>query len=519
MPQRSSFKSQDYWVGRHQSYKQRIEGYHRFQVYQPPKAERLQEYNRITKELQRLIKQALQNGKTLRAMGSSWSLSKVGMTKHELINTKNLCLAFSVNANHIVPSYNGDSQKLRFVETGAEIGTINRYLFQHRLSLKASGSNDGQTLAGVISTNTHGSAFKFGSVQDFVVGLHLITGPNSHVFLQRDSHQVIKESFTKKLGAKLLNDDTLFNAALVSFGSFGIIHGMMIEARPLFLLRAQRKFLPFGPALKKAMTTLDFSGYHNHFDKVGEKASKLYHFQVTFNPNEAKKGKPPKEGAVFFMWERNYREDYEPPPWDQGGAGPGASGLELVGNLIELIPGPLKSFVKKKINEQVRDLYEYDITGTFLDLFRGEQARGKVFASGIGIPISRSLDVLEIAFKTYEKFGTVLPVLFTIRFVKGTKALLGFTKFKPTCVLEIDGINTPKTHEFANQVWQKLEKADIPFTMHWGKFNTFLTPDRIQAMYGDNAQKWINSRETLIKNPEVRKVFTNDFLTRVGLAT
>ena len=72
---------------------------------------------------------------------------------------------------------------------------------------------------------------------------------------------------------------------------------------------------------------------------------------------------------------------------------------------------------------------------------------------------------------------------------------------------------------FPNQVWDNMEKAGIPFTMHWGKFNSHLTPDRIKKMYGANAQEWIDSRKELLKNPKVRQVFTNDFLKRVGLAT
>lgn len=435
-----------------------------------------------------------------------------------------------VPKDFVAPSYSRDRNKLRFVETGNEIVSINRLLFQHKLSLKASGSNDGQTLAGVISTNTHGSAFKFGSTQDFVVGLHLITGPNKHVYLQRASYPVVKEKFAKKLGAKFVNDDTLFNAALVSFGSFGIIHGMMIEARNLFLLHASRKFLSFDKDLEKAITSLDFLGYKPYFKKLAKRAaernnfpvscdlSKLYHFQVTCNPNEIENGIRPKEAAVFFMFESNYRNDYEPPPWDNEAAGPGASGLELMGELFQLTPGPLKKFVKKTINDEVRELFQYEITGTFLDLFRGEKTRGKVFASGIGLELSRAIEALDIALETYKKIGTIMPILITLRFVKGTKALLGFTKFKTTCVMEIDGINTEKTKEYANKVWKKIEDAGIPFTMHWGKFNSYLTPARVKNMYGANVQKWIDCREALL-NPKVRKVFTNDFLTRVGLAT
>ena len=106
-----------------------------------------------------------------------------------------------------------------------------------------------------------------------------------------------------------------------------------------------------------------------------------------------------------------------------------------------------------------------------------------------------------------------------MRFVKGTKALLGFTKFEQTCVLEVDALNSPKAREFAQRLWTRLEDADIPFTMHWGKFNSFLNKTRVREMYGDNVDKWIASREALMESPKVRQVFTNAFLKSVGLAT
>lgn len=83
------------------------------------------------------------------------------------------------------------------------------------------------------------------------------------------------------LGAQLIRDDTLFDAALVSFGSFGVIHGLMIEAREPFLLHAYRSFRPLDDALRTAISTLDFSGLDLH----GQAEPALYHFQVTVNPN------------------------------------------------------------------------------------------------------------------------------------------------------------------------------------------------------------------------------------------
>jgi hypothetical protein len=172
------------------------------------------------------------------------------------------------------------------------------------------------------------------------------------------------------------------------------------------------------------------------------------------------------------------------------------------------------------LNTQVDDaLAPYAVTGAIKDLFRGEKTTGKVFASGVGVPLSNALDVLSIALETYANFGTVLPMLITLRFVKGTNALLGFTKFDPTCVLEIDGLFTPKSQEYVNSVWGKLEQAGIPFTMHWGKINSFLTEARVKNMYGANVDTWIDSRETLLESPAVRNVFTNDFMKSIGLAT
>ncbi len=512
MPKRSYFVPLPSWEGRHQSYTQNIEGYYSFQVHHAPNATaRLEAYNQATEELQEIIDQAIQDGKTLRAMGRSWSLSKVGVTEHRLIDPTNLRIGFTLPASRISSSYSGERSMLRFFECGVPIAEANTLLFNDGLSLKASGSNHGQTLVGAVSTGTHGSAFKFGATPDFVVGIHLVTGPSTHVYLQRASDPVVRESFADALGADLIEDDTLFDAALVSFGSFGIIHGIMIESRELFLLHAYRSFEKFNPALKKAISSLDFSGLH-----LPRSASRLYHFCVCFNPNE---GTPPKEAAVECMFEADYSDDYDPPVWDTLKSGPGATGLEIIGNLIGTLPSPLSDALKPVLNTQVRgDLEPYELTGTFKDLFRDEKIVGKVFTSAVGVPLSQALDALSIAFDTYKNFGAVLPVILTMRFVKGTKALLGFTRFDPTCVFEIDSINTQKVHDYANSVWAELEQAGIPFTMHWGKFNDFLTPQRVNDMYGANVQKWIESREALL-NPQTRKVFENDFLRTVGLST
>jgi hypothetical protein len=135
------------------------------------------------------------------------------------------------------------------------------------------------------------------------------------------------------------------------------------------------------------------------------------------------------------------------------------------------------------------------------------------------MPLARAIEAMEIAFKIYKDSGVVLPLILSHRFVKGTKALLGFTRFDITAVLEMDAVNTPETRAFFNKVWEALDAAGIPFTLHWGKYNAFLTPVRVRDRYGDSTvDQWLSSRETLLENPAVRQIFNNEFTAGVGLA-
>jgi hypothetical protein len=83
----------------------------------------------------------------------------------------------------------------------------------------------------------------------------------------------------------------------------------------------------------------------------------------------------------------------------------------------------------------------------------------------------------------------------------------------------MDAVSTPETRAYYNKVWEALDAAGIPFTLHWGKYNTFLTPDRVRNCYGDAAvDHWPASRETLLESAAVRKIFNNDFTVNAGLA-
>ena len=253
---RSFFVQRNLETGRHEAYQQAIDGEYVFRVDRGGKAP-FDTYNDDTAELQGIIQACVDDGKPLRAHGALWSLSTVAVTPGRLLDNIALRLAFEVPANLTSPAYAGDPSKLRFIECGNSVAALNDYLFAAGLSIKGCGSNNGQTLAGALSTGTHGGAFNFGAMQEMVVGLHLLTGPSRAVYLERKTSPVMRPDFAASIGAEFIQDDTLFNAALVSLGSFGIIHGIMIETRDLFALNAIRFRHPYDATLKAAIGACD----------------------------------------------------------------------------------------------------------------------------------------------------------------------------------------------------------------------------------------------------------------------
>ena len=123
-----------------------------------------------------------------------------------------------------------------FAQCGTTVLELNQVLEAKGLALPTSGASNGQTIAGAIATGTHGAANSVGAMQDFVVGLHVIGEDGRHYFIERASRPVVSPSFVARLGAEVRRDDQLFDAALVSFGSFGLVHAVLLEVVPLYVL-------------------------------------------------------------------------------------------------------------------------------------------------------------------------------------------------------------------------------------------------------------------------------------------
>jgi len=489
------------WENRHETFTETIKDL--YVVANNNTLAPLDSYNDTTKGLQDLIAQAISQKTPLRALGAGWSWMKIATADNGImLDTKQLNMVFDMTAAEVDPAFKGDPTRLLLAQCGNGVWELSRYLRTRNLSLKTSGASNGQTFAGVLGTGAHGSAFDVGAIQDYTVGLHIVVGPNRHVWLERASYPVASASLIKALQAELIRDDDLFNSAVVSFGSFGLIHGAMIETEPLFLLESYMSRMPYDASLQQLMQTLDFTNA-----KLPNGSERPYHFAVVFNPYDMDKGV-----YVTTMYKRPFAPGYTPPKNNLNGIGPGDDAACFIGRVTEALPGIVPPLVNKVLAGALTPYTK--VMGTLGETFDNTDLHGKVLSAAIGIPISfvgKALDVLFAVNKTNGPFAG----LFACRYVKKTLATLGFTRFDMTCVIELDAAFSNETKAFYTAVWNAFEAQNIPFAFHWGKMNE-LDINRLTRMYGNNVQTWIAARNKLL-DADTRKVFTNATLTAWGL--
>ncbi len=492
------------WINRHLNVQQDLDEL--ITVWKPATGSVVEKYKAVAKALEGLIAEAIADQVRIRGLGSSWSISRVAAVNGRLVDTKPLNDIIYLRADQLDPGYAGSAEGLILAQCGTGIMELHNYLNPRGRSIRTCGASNGQTIAGAIATGTHGSAIGVGSLQDSVVGLHLVLNQRQ-VWLERASYPVMTEETAKKLGADLKQDDALFNAALVSFGAFGFVHGVLLETDPLFVLEAWRRKVPRDASLENALTTLDFDGYA----LPGPAGSTDYPFHVDTLINPFKT----QEYLFLRAMYRRPGDTPHPPVVREDGIGPGDDAAAFLGALTDVLPDVTPLIVKAATDMAGKDLS--DVKGSLAEMFSHTDPRGKVLGTGIGCDKKDCFRVLDVIAGELAG-GEPVPALSAFRYVKGSGATLAFTRFPTSCIVDIDLVNSSRGRDFLRRCWKALSQSGIEHTLHWGKANN-LTATKIRKMYGDAAVgSWIQSREDLLDAP-TRAVFTNAFLESVGLTS
>lgn len=458
--------------------------------------------------LEGIISAAIQAGVSLRAAGGAWSLSNVAFPDDWLLDTLSLNLKWRMKRTQVRLDYTGDFDKLYLFQCGNSIDEINRRLESDGNSLSTCGASNGQTIAGAVSTGTHGSAFLYGSMTKYVAGIHLVAGPENTVWLEPASKPVVTDAFVATIGARLIQDDEMFNAVLVSFGSFGIIAGILITSEAKYELECKRQRIRLEDGLRDAMNSLQL----DHL-ALPHPERQPWHFEVTFNPHDIEGG-----GYVRTMYKSVFDATRPPnPPIPNGGLGPGEgllsviSSISNVGNAAEVaaIVGLLVN-----TNLTLDNPGNPPFTGACSEVFTTTFLRGKAMSMELGIALENSTKVLDIICGLHPEVDVYAGVV-SYRWVKQGPELLGWTKFPVTATIEFNAAFNSRTMDFYRRLWQELLAQGIDFTLHWGQMSE-LAPELLHKMYGDKVDRWKECRARLM-TPESRAVFTNKFMRQCGL--
>lgn len=469
-------------------------------------------FRQAGESLDEVIRKARDAGKRVLAIGAGWALSDINITDGWLVNTKLLNGCYDIADRYFEPGYPAaDRRCVVLAQGGMQIAELNAYLellpqdVAKKRSLQAAGIGNGQTIAGAVSGNTHGSQINFGAMSDFVVGLHLATGSGRTLWIERASNPALNHDFAAKLGADLIRDDDIFNAAVVSFGTFGIIAAMAVQTAPIY----QIAFPAIGDIHHDDLKT-KLRGFG-----TGDPAD-LFHYEFIFDPHGR------RQMAMEAGAPRVEFEDGHPTPqprWivrDKNGYAPGINVLRVLG-LLRFLPPRLPTGIQFK---QYRKL-------ALLNSVRGTP--GQLYTSSIyylegytesafGVSVNDAPEMIDICSEVTRKMR--LPSISQVRLVHRSQATLSFTQHAPkTAVFEFGLINDERFPRFEREMDAALRKAGIRYTMHWSK-NSGIDPQKMDYMYGsEKIESWKAARRAVFGNDEaLMKTFATDAMVRAGLA-
>ncbi len=455
-----------------------------------------------------LIEEARQQGALLRPSGSNWSFSKVSAQQDcWILDTTPANTKARLGRGVLDPGFTGDPAHLLLAQCGTSIHELNKFLERERgLALATTGASNGQTIVGAMSTGTHGSAIRHGAVQSQIVAIQLLTTDHRNLWIERPARPVVAESFVASMGAQLRRDEALFDAALVSLGLLGVVHSVVIETRPRFLLNASQFEHPYDDRLRRAMRSLSRADLNALAIPAGVRPPGVadpdpYFFQLVVNPFDL--AMPARVKLMYDVgWKADHVIDYR----QQGRWGVAYDVPGFVGGLLDTLD-PLTGLVVGQIFRQELKLFTGK-EGTTGEMFNFTTPRSKTAGASLAVAAADSDRALDVAIKAHRDAGPA-PLAFACRFVKKTRGFLSFTRFDPTCIIDMDGLVSDNSFRVMEAVRRALDDAGIVYTQHWGKFHDY-RDGRLARGYGPDLGRFIAVRDALLPNAADRATFAFD---------
>jgi FAD-linked oxidoreductase len=164
-------------------------------------------------QLVELVRNCNRDNRGMRVFGAGHSFTALVATDELLVSLDNLAGVESVDSE----------RNLATVWAGTRLKHLGEALFAHKVAQENLGDIDEQSIAGAVSTGTHGTGINFGSIATQIEALTIVTASGDVVECSPEQ-----------------NHD-LFKAAQVSFGALGIIAKVTLRLQPSYRLRRESR--------------------------------------------------------------------------------------------------------------------------------------------------------------------------------------------------------------------------------------------------------------------------------------
>jgi len=385
-------------------------------------------------------------------------------------------------------------------EVGVRLQALIDRLKHTERALFNMGSYTGQTLAGVISTSTHGSGLELGSFSSAVATLVVVKTDGSVQHIEPSEGVTDPAKFAAKFGAArtLKQDDDLFEASVVGVGCLGIIYAATIQVRPLYYLEQTRAVLTW-PEVKQQLQ-----------DGI---LAKHRHVEVLFNPHKVKN----QNWCLLTT-----RKEAPQPPEDlmdpgrkifEHLAGKGAKAAAAALAILFNSPLKLSPFLIQEAIEALKDnrrvVHVYD---EILNV--GFANELPVVNAEYGIDAPKAIPAMEAIFDAaakYQQSGIYHSSPAAMRWVAKSPGYLSMQPV-PTCMIEMPNILGVHGYPDIYFRYETMLVQQFGARPHWGQMN-FLSSDVIKKLY-PNVDKWLAVFQKFNQNGRFSSVFTN----RVGFS-
>lgn len=170
-----------------------------------------------------IVNTANRYNQKIRPIGSRYSYTPLVSCEETTLSLQHFTGVEEINSNELTA----------LVRAGTKLEQLEKVLFSKGFSLYNMGDINQQTLAGLISTGSHGTGLSFATASNQITWLELVT-PDGTIL-------ECSESQNKEL----------FKAAQVSLGVLGVITRMKIRILPKYCLRQERTLVDFNEALNQ----------------------------------------------------------------------------------------------------------------------------------------------------------------------------------------------------------------------------------------------------------------------------